>query len=77
MRRWTALGFGHVVFTVLAVFALLLPAAAADDGKGPFAEFYSYLPAKPDIKLPEISIPFWTISRRRSAPTGTAITTAP
>ena len=44
-----------------ALFALLLPAFAADDDdKGPLAEFYSYLPAAPDIKLPEISIPFWT-----------------
>ncbi len=58
--RCTASGSGHVVFAALAMFALLLPAAAAEDGKGPLADFYSYLPAAPDIKLPEISIPFWT-----------------
>ena len=34
--------------------------AADDDGKGPLSEFYSYLPAAPDIHLPEFSIPFWT-----------------
>ena len=64
MRRWTAFGFDPVLLPVLAIFAiyaLLVPAAAADDEDGgPLAEFYSYLPAKPDIKLPEISIPFWT-----------------
>jgi uncharacterized protein len=36
-------------------------AAAADEGaNGPLADFYSYLPAPPDLKIPDISIPFWT-----------------
>jgi uncharacterized protein len=61
LRPWEAFGFARFAFAILAFFTLLLPASAADDDdKGPFAEFYSYLPAKPDIKLPEISIPFWT-----------------
>jgi hypothetical protein len=34
------------------------PSLRAEDGV--IAEFYSYLPAAPDLKLPEISIPFWT-----------------
>jgi TPR repeat protein len=54
------LGFGRLILAALALIALLSPAAAADDEKGPLADFYSYLPAAPDIKLPEISIPFWT-----------------
>ena len=59
--HWEAYGFARLAFAFLAIFALVLPAAAADDeDKGPFADFYSYLPAAPDIKLPEISIPFWT-----------------
>ena len=44
---------------VLAVSVLVAPARAAD-GDGPLAEFYSYLPATPDISLPDINIPFWT-----------------
>lgn len=49
----------------LAAFAMLLvvaPATADEDSdvKGPLSEFYSYLPAAPDIHLPEFSIPFWT-----------------
>lgn len=41
----------------LSVFAA--PARAADES-GPLLDFYTYLPAAPDLKLPEISIPFWT-----------------
>jgi hypothetical protein len=45
----------------LILFAVLgSTARAADDDEGPIADFYSYLPAAPDIRLPEISIPFWT-----------------
>jgi len=40
---------------------MLAPAAGAeDDNQGALAGFYSYLPAAPDLHLPEISIPFWT-----------------
>ncbi|MCB1379537.1 MAG: sel1 repeat family protein [Alphaproteobacteria bacterium] len=35
-------------------------AAGAADDSGPLADFYSYLPAAPEIRLPEINIPFWT-----------------
>jgi len=46
----------------LLFFAPLLAATAraADDGSGPLADFYSYLPAAPDLKIPDINIPFWT-----------------
>ena len=57
---WRAFAFSAFAMSALAMFALLVPAAAADDEKGPLADFYSYLPAAPDIKLPEFSIPFWT-----------------
>lgn len=43
----------------LLLLALVLPRDARAD-EGAFAEFYSYLPAAPDISLPEINIPFWT-----------------
>ncbi|MFN4141996.1 tetratricopeptide repeat protein [Aestuariivirga sp.] len=49
------------VLAVLAVVSVLVPATAAeDDDRGPIADFYSYLPAAPELRLPEISIPFWT-----------------
>lgn len=38
----------------------VFPATAEDETDGPLAGFYSYLPAAPDLKLPEISIPFWS-----------------
>lgn len=51
----------HVAIAACAAGMMLAPAAAADDDEqGPLAGFYSYLPAAPDIRLPEISIPFWT-----------------
>jgi uncharacterized protein len=51
----------HVALATAAMMVMLAPAAAADDDeKGPLSEFYSYLPAAPDIHLPEFSIPFWT-----------------
>ena len=51
----------HAALAVFAVILMLAPATAADDDeKGPLSEFYSYLPAAPDIHLPEFSIPFWT-----------------
>ncbi len=55
------IGIRHVVIAACATGFMLVPAVAADDDdKGPLAGFYSYLPAAPDIHLPEISIPFWT-----------------
>jgi TPR repeat protein len=62
LGRWTVRGAGAVLVAVMAIVALLMPptAAAADEDAGPLADFYSYLPAAPEIKLPEISIPFWT-----------------
>ena len=51
--------FARIVVVLLALLPLALsPAWAEEDG--PFADFYSYLPAAPDLSLPEISIPFWT-----------------
>ena len=42
-------------------FALLLAGTArAAEDEGLMSEFYSYLPAAPDIHLPKIEIPFWT-----------------
>jgi hypothetical protein len=44
-----------------ALMAWTAPVRASDsDSDGPVADFYSYLPAAPDLSLPEISIPFWT-----------------
>lgn len=54
-------GIRHVALAACAMGLMLAPATAADDDqKGPLSEFYSYLPAAPEIHLPEISIPFWT-----------------
>lgn len=50
----------------LAFLALAIQVEAADDDSGPIADFYSYLPAAPDISLPEISIPFWTDDLKRA-----------
>ncbi len=49
----------HAVLAMLGLAVLALAPARADS-EGPLAEFYSYLPAAPDLSLPEISIPFWT-----------------
>jgi TPR repeat protein len=53
-----------VVFSGLWFFAA--PLSAAEDSSGPLADFYSYLPAAPEISLPEISIPFWTDDLRKA-----------
>lgn len=50
---------GPIVVLVLILLGLS-PAARAADEDGPFADFYSYIPAAPNLRLPEISIPFWT-----------------
>lgn len=44
------------------IFSIAGGAQAADNGNDPgfMSEFYSYLPAAPDIRLPDINIPFWT-----------------
>ncbi len=44
---------------VLLLALLAAPARAADDESARF-DFYSYVPALPEIQLPDISIPFWT-----------------
>lgn len=65
--RRMAFDLRGIVLAVLAMAFMLAPATAADDeAKGPFAGFYSYLPAAPDIKLPEITIPFWTDDLRKA-----------
>ena len=58
-------GVARLTRTVLtAVAALLLlalaPPRAALADEGPLAEFYSYLPAAPELSMPEIDILFWT-----------------
>ncbi len=58
-------GVARLTRTVVAAILALLVLALASPrgalaGEGAFAEFYSYLPAAPDISLPEIDIPFWT-----------------
>ncbi|MGQ0484254.1 MAG: tetratricopeptide repeat protein [Hyphomicrobiales bacterium] len=60
VTRW-ALAAG----LALLLLALLPPRAALAD-EGPFADFYSYLPAAPEISLPEINIPFWTDDFKRA-----------
>ncbi len=50
---------GLVAVLALLLLALLSPRAARAE-EGALAEFYSYLPAAPDLHLPEIDIPFWT-----------------
>lgn len=52
---WTS----WVTAILLSLLVLAVPSRAADED-GPLADFYSYLPAAPDLKLPEINIPFWT-----------------
>lgn len=49
-----------VLAALLGCVMLAATARAADDDNGPLSQFYSYLPAAPDLSLPEISIPFWT-----------------
>jgi uncharacterized protein len=64
-RRWAAAA-ARVSLAILLLFGVVLSgtgaADAADNGADPgfLSEFYSYLPAAPEIRLPEINIPFWT-----------------
>jgi hypothetical protein len=48
-----------VAVLALLVLVLIQPRGARAD-EGVFADFYSYLPAAPEINLPEIDILFWT-----------------
>jgi uncharacterized protein len=52
----------HLALVVLSTIALAAPLRASDTGSepGPLADFYSYLPAAPDLRIPDINIPFWT-----------------
>ena len=47
-----------VLAGLMAMPAILTPAAAEEPGL--MSEFYSYLPATPEINLPDLRIPFWT-----------------
>lgn len=49
----------RLAMAATAILLMTAPVRAADDD-GPLAEFYSYLPAAPDLSLPDINIPFWT-----------------
>lgn len=53
-------GLAPLLAIAAAIFMLAGLARAAGDDSGPLADFYSYLPAAPEISLPDISIPFWT-----------------
>ena len=55
-----ARGVIATVALIAAWFAAHLDSASAQDG-GWTSDFYSYLPAAPDIKTPDLDfIPFWT-----------------
>ncbi|HUR43611.1 MAG TPA: tetratricopeptide repeat protein [Aestuariivirga sp.] len=57
--------FALALLAIFFVPAQLFAAAQAEE-PGVMTEFYSYLPAVPDIKLPEINIPFWTDDLKRA-----------
>lgn len=52
------------VLALITLIAMTLVAvrghAAEGTNPGPLADFYSYLPATPELKIPDIEIPFWT-----------------
>ena len=49
------------LITLIALVAMSFRVQAAEDAdSGPLADFYSYLPATPELKIPDINIPFWT-----------------
>ena len=53
--------FGHAMLAALAIFTLLLARRRRDDDeRARLPNSIPIFPAAPDIKLPEISIPFWT-----------------
>jgi hypothetical protein len=53
---------GHLALCVCLALALASPLHAGDseEESGALSEFYSYLPAAPEISIPDINIPFWT-----------------
>jgi uncharacterized protein len=56
-----ARGVIATVAVIAAWLALSHDSARAEDGGGWTSDFYSYLPAAPDIKAPDLDfIPFWT-----------------
>ena len=61
---WMSVGTRPAVLaliTLIALVAMSFRAQAAEDAdSGPLADFYSYLPATPELKIPDINIPFWT-----------------
>jgi len=63
MSRKARMGLVALATLCAVISCTSVPAMAADgnpDDPGFLDEFYSYLPAPPDIKLPDINIPFWT-----------------
>ena len=60
MGRW----IGRISYAVPSVLAIVFaaPSRAGDSGdeQGPLTDFYSYLPAAPELRIPDINIPFWT-----------------
>ena len=53
---------GYLALVMVLGFAFAAPLRAGDteDEPGALSEFYSYLPAVPDLSIPDINIPFWT-----------------
>ena len=54
---------GYACLAALLALVFSTPLRAGDgtaEDSGPLTEFYSYLPAAPELRMPDISIPFWT-----------------
>lgn len=65
-RAWAAAA-GRLLLWLMLSFSLVVGSSASgnaadhgDTDPGFMSDFYSYLPAAPSLKLPDISIPFWT-----------------
>jgi uncharacterized protein len=57
----------QIAVLLLLVLCLATPAAAAEpDAEDQGAGFFDYLPAAPELKLPEIHIPFWTTDLKKA-----------
>ena len=56
--RWSR-SASFALLVMLCIVAWPAGGTRADDN-GPLADFYSYLPATPDLSIPDIRIPFWT-----------------
>ncbi len=69
-ERWVSgvrvLRVGLAVVAAIWLSLGIQSAARAEDSTGPLTEFYSYLPAAPDLKIPDINIPFWTDDLKRA-----------